>query len=324
MRSASILRALFLFVPIASFGATVDGVIGANEYPNLITADGGNFSLSWSFDGENVSFGMSVDTTGWVGLGIDPTNAMQDADMAVGWVGADGSLTLQDAFSTGPYGPHPPDVALGGKNDIIESAGRESGGVTVIEFSRPLEAGDEFDKAVTPGGDTALIWAYGESDDVEAGHVHRGIAQLLPGDVRAAAGRRLTPLLLAHMAAMGLSFAIATAGMLIARYLKKKKWWLGAHRVFGIVGAALGASGLGVAVFMVAAASGIHLRIVHSWIGLIAILLFLLAPFLGQAFLKAKKEKKPFFRLAHRWGGRFALLLMLAAIVLGLFQSGII
>jgi hypothetical protein len=306
-----------------AFGVTVDGVIGEKEYRNLITADGGNYSLSWSVEGDVVSFGISVETAGWVGLGIDPENAMQNADMAVGWVGKDGSLTLFDAFATGPYGPHPPDETLGGKNDIVEAAGKESGGVTVIEFSRPLAAGDEFDKPVMAGGGNSLIWAYSDTDDMGSSHIEKGTILLVPGSSQVPGGR-LSPLLLAHIVAMGLSFSVMTAGMIIARSLKKRKWWLKAHRALGIAGTALGAFGLGIAVYMVAVKSGIHLRVVHSWFGIFAILLILPSPVFGQAFLKAKKERKPFFRHAHRWAGRSALLVMLAAIILGVFQAGML
>lgn len=244
--------------------------------------------------------------------------------MAVGWVGAEGTLTLYDAFATGPYGPHPRDETLGGKNDILEAAGRESGGTTVIEYSRPLAAGDEYDKPVMPGGGNGLIWAYGESDDFAVVHMKRGTARLLPGEGQTAAAGRPNPVLLAHIVAMGMSFSVMAAGVLIARSLKKKKWWLKTHRALGNTGAALGAVGLGIAVYMVAVKSGIHFRIVHSWFGLFAFLLILLSPIFGQTFLKAKKERKPFFRLTHRLVGRFALLIMLAAVVLGLIQAGIL
>ena len=76
------------------------------------------------------------------GFCIDPTNAMQNADMAVGWVGAYCSLTLFYAYATGPYGPHPRDGNVGGVND--------------------------------------LIWTYGDSDDLAAFHIKRGTARLLP------------------------------------------------------------------------------------------------------------------------------------------------
>ena len=65
---------------------------------------------------------------------IDPTNAMQNADMAVGWVGADSSLTFFYAYATGPYGPHPRDGNVGGKNHSLEAAG------------------DEYDKPIMPPG----------------------------------------------------------------------------------------------------------------------------------------------------------------------------
>jgi uncharacterized iron-regulated membrane protein len=102
-----------------------------------------------------------------------------------------------------------------------------------------------------PGGGTRLIRAYGEADDLEFMHTKRG-----------------------------------TAGTLTARYLKKKRWWLKTHRVLGIVGPTPDAVGIGVAVFMGAVQSGIHLRGVHSWFGLFALLLILLSPVFGQAFLK--------------------------------------
>jgi hypothetical protein len=323
MRIARVLCAFVLFVPVLAFGVIVDGVIGEKEYQNLITADRGNYSISWSVEGGVVTFGITVNTTGWIGLGIDPANAMQNADMAIGWIGEDGSLTLFDAFATGPYGPHPPDETLGGKNDIIEAAGKEYHGATVIEFSRPLAAGEEYDKPVAQGGGDKLIWAYNDTDDIGTLHVRMGKAILSPGSRRISVGQ-IDPPLLAHIAAMGLSFSVMAAGMLIARFLKKRKWWLKVHRAFGITGAVLGSFGLGIAVYMTAVKSGIHLRVVHSWFGIFALLLIFLSPFFGKAVLKAKKERKPFFRHTHRWAGRSALLVMLAAIVLGLFQAGIL
>ena len=121
-----------------------------------------------------------------------------------------------------------------------------------------------------------------------------------------------------------LSFSIMTAGMLVARSMKKKKVVAQGPPCRRHRGATQCAVGFGIAVSMVAVKSGIHLRVVHSWFGLVTLLLILLYPVFGQVFLKAKRDRKPFFSLAHRWLGCFALLIMLAAIVLGLFQEGIL
>ena len=58
---------------------------------------------------------------------IYTTNAMQNTDMAAGWVGADGSLTLFYAYATGPYGPHPRDGNVEG--------GTTSSGPTAIRMT---------------------------------------------------------------------------------------------------------------------------------------------------------------------------------------------
>ena len=64
MRIARVFCTLVLFVPFLAFGVTVDGVIEEKEHQILITADGGNCSLTWSVEGEVVSFGISVKTMG--------------------------------------------------------------------------------------------------------------------------------------------------------------------------------------------------------------------------------------------------------------------
>ncbi|WP_348305390.1 hypothetical protein [Methanothrix sp.] len=54
----------------------------------------------------------------------------------------------------------------------------------------------------------------------------------------------------------GLLFLIA--GMVCARYLKGKRWWLKAHKTLGIAGAALTLSGITVAIHMVSASAGLQ------------------------------------------------------------------
>jgi len=48
---------------------------------------------------------------------------MKDADMITGWV-QDGRVFIVDSYSTGTYGPHPPDKKIGETDDILEKAGR--------------------------------------------------------------------------------------------------------------------------------------------------------------------------------------------------------
>ena len=93
----------------------------------------------------------------------------------IGYV-KDGEALIQDMFGVKPVGmgSHPPDVELGGSDDILDYAGREEGGVTVIELKIPLDSGDEYDKPLSPGAGYDLITAIGSGDDFDSIHIARG------------------------------------------------------------------------------------------------------------------------------------------------------
>ena len=146
-----------------------DGVIGENEYPHSLTLAGGKFEVYWRNDGEYIYMALKGETKGWVAIGFEPSYAMKDADMIIGWV-QDGRVFIVDAYSTGAYGPHPPDTKLGGTDDILEKAGREEGGYTVIEFKRKLNTGDKYDKVLTPGKEVNFIFAMADTDEFTAKH----------------------------------------------------------------------------------------------------------------------------------------------------------
>ncbi len=155
-----------------------DGVIGKNEYHHKLSLVGGKFTVYWRNDNEYLYMALEGQTTGWVAIGFEPSTAMKDADMIMGWV-KDGKATVVDAYSTGLYGPHPPDEKLGGSNDILEYAGKEENGYTVIEFKRKLNTGDKYDKAFKPGQEIKFIFAMADADDFTAKHnVAKGSGKL--------------------------------------------------------------------------------------------------------------------------------------------------
>lgn len=121
---------------------------------------------------------MSAQTSGWIAVGFDPVQMMQGASFVFGYV-ANGETFIEDMFGIRPFGPgaHPPDTELGGRNDILEHAGREEGGVTVLEFKIPLDSGDAYDKPLTPGSHD-LIAAVGSSDNFTSIHASRGKTQI--------------------------------------------------------------------------------------------------------------------------------------------------
>jgi cytochrome b561 len=105
------------------------------------------------------------------------------------------------------------------------------------------------------------------------------------------------------------------AGMICARYMKKKRWWLKAHKTLGIGGAASTLTGIALAVYMVSASGGlIPPAGLHAYIGITVSFMVLFTPFMGFVQLK-KRDKR--LRSIHRWSGRITIALMIINVYLG-------
>lgn len=156
-------------------GFKADGIISDGEYGYTTTLE--DFDLSWSNDSEFVYIAMKAETEGYISFAVQPGEKMNEADIIIGWV-TDGQPGIVDMFSTGNFGPHPPDTELGGTDDIIEFGGSEEGGFTVIEFKRALTTGDEYDNELVQGSNQ-IIWAYAISDDPGAKHKFRGYGEVI-------------------------------------------------------------------------------------------------------------------------------------------------
>lgn len=152
-----------------------DGVISAGEYAASQTHS--DFEIYWVVEGQFIHVGMRADTDGWVSVAIQPGKRMKDADMIFGYV-EDGKVTVFDLFSTGDFGPHPPDIEQGGTDDVLEFGGTETEEFTTIEFKRALVTGDEFDNELSPGTNQ-IIWAYGSSDSLSPRHSKRGYGEIV-------------------------------------------------------------------------------------------------------------------------------------------------
>lgn len=151
-----------------------DGTISDDEYSGYRNLDG--FEIYWANDNENIYFAIKAQTEGYVAIGIQPGRMMKDADMIYGYVDVTGAVIF-DMFSTGNFGPHPPDEELGGTNDILEFGGSESGGYTIIEFQRQLITGDQYDNDILPGINK-VIWAYGSADSPDGSHSRKGYGEI--------------------------------------------------------------------------------------------------------------------------------------------------
>jgi hypothetical protein len=154
-----------------------DGLVGDNEYsrnmdlssPAKQGYSGGNLSVFWKNDEENLYMALKGKTNGWVSIGFEPSEWMKDADIIMGWVEG-GHAVIRDEYSTGNYGPHINDTDLGGSDNILEFGGSQGSGFTVLEFKRRMNTGDKFDKAFTPGQTVPIIWAMADSSNHDAKH----------------------------------------------------------------------------------------------------------------------------------------------------------
>ncbi|GMH46195.1 hypothetical protein BSKO_14163 [Bryopsis sp. KO-2023] len=122
-------------------------------------------------DDQEIIIKMQRQSTGWMGLGIQPADAsvsgMQETDMYIGWVEDDGTVTLIDAWAIGFLKPEGDD-AQGGTNDILSFAGEEKDGTTTIIFKRKINTGDDFDRVIKDK-DQDIVFAFGDSDGLPPG-----------------------------------------------------------------------------------------------------------------------------------------------------------
>jgi hypothetical protein len=118
-----------------------------------------------------------------------------------------------------------------------------------------------------------------------------------------------------HVLLVTTGVVVMSGGMLIARYMKKRGWWLKAHKSLAISGALLTISGFIVAAYMVSTYMGTYLVMEpHAYLGITALALVVFAPIMG--FMQFRKKDKR-IHIIHRWSGRLAIIMVLSNIAAG-------
>jgi uncharacterized membrane protein YidH (DUF202 family) len=294
----------------------LDGVISDGEYAFKASFAGGDLELHWRVEGDRIRLALVARTTGWVALGLEPTQAMNEADMLFGWVSG-GVASGVDAFSTGPTGPHPMDTDLGGTSDILSLAGSEAAGTTTIELLRLLSTGDTRDKPIPTEGKLSFIWAFGPSDDWTSKHARTGAGSITieSGEAEEEEKVELWPV---HAIFMSLGVGLMLAGWWILTQKKKRKWWFKGHKwiMSGAVSSAI--VGLATGIYMIEQSTGVHLRLPHTWIGLVTLIVSITVLAIGLVYTKAKKERKRKLRKVHLTMGYGGVALMVLTLVTGL------
>ncbi len=161
---------LLLLLLLMTLSATDS--LRAAEYSHELTVK--KMTFAWGLNGANIDIKISAKTTGWVAVGFNPSDKMKDANIIIGYV-KKGKVVIIDDFGTKKYA-HKRDEKSGGQDNILQRSGSETGGITTLEFSIPLNSGDSKDRVIIPDGDTTVLLAYGAGrDSFRAKHKFRAV-----------------------------------------------------------------------------------------------------------------------------------------------------
>jgi hypothetical protein len=156
----------------------IDGVINEGEYTRHTFEPSTNIDIYWYNDEVYLNTGLRSPGLGWVAIAFEPNAPFhKGANIIIGYVKND-QLFIEDHYGTASTS-HNSDVALGGTNNILESAGNESEGKTTIEFKIPLNSGDLLDTVLEPNTDFTVMVAYqATADDLTSIHTAAGIVSI--------------------------------------------------------------------------------------------------------------------------------------------------
>jgi hypothetical protein len=153
-----------------------DGVIAPGEYAHQVTI--GQVTLHWSNDADYLYLAAEAQTSGWLGVGLDPQSQMQGADFVIAAAEGD-ALAVYDAFGQAPVGAtHPPDTTIGGSDDLVASAVLRQDGWVRLEVQRPLDSGDAYDRVLQPGATYKVIVATGPDMQYNSQHNFRAAGEI--------------------------------------------------------------------------------------------------------------------------------------------------
>jgi uncharacterized membrane protein YozB (DUF420 family) len=126
-----------------------------------------------------------------------------------------------------------------------------------------------------------------------------------------------------HAVLMGSSVVLLLVAVWAVTLGRHRKGSFHIHKTAAVTAFVLLAAGLVVAVGMVQASGGPHLRVPHGIFGTVTIVLGFLTGAGGLITTKARANRKQ-LRTVHLWVGRIAIVLFLLTVLAGLRQAGIL
>lgn len=133
--------------------------------------------------------------------------------------------------------------------------------------------------------------------------------------------------ILLHMFLMIGFLVFAAAGIITARYFKKRSpQWLKVHKLLMISSLASALAGFTWIFIVVQTGGGIHFSVTHSIFGLVTFIIALSTPIFGYKLTSKKtgSKLKPVLRRLHKTFGWISLVLIVFTVFSGLILFGII
>jgi len=173
VRRIILILILILVFSMAAYANGQQEVVPVRDNDGYLSVSAGDFDVRWKAEGDQLNFEITAPTTGWVSVGFDPERVMKGANFVIGYVDGD-TVVAKDHYGSGTFA-HKADEELGGTGDIISYDGREENGETTLQFTIPIDSGDEFDTVLTPGEVHTVLVACGPdgSDNFTKKHSKR-------------------------------------------------------------------------------------------------------------------------------------------------------
>ena len=167
--SIFIVMLLIFTISIGFAGGSKEDPVVTSNTNSVLVED--SWEFSWQFTDDEIVFSLSAPTTGWVGIGFNPSRMMQGANYILAYVDGD-DVYIRDDYGTGPTS-HASDESLGGSNDVRLIEASELNGITQVIFALPITASDEFDNNFIQGETFKILLAYGSSGADNFTGMHR-------------------------------------------------------------------------------------------------------------------------------------------------------
>lgn len=126
-----------------------------------------------------------------------------------------------------------------------------------------------------------------------------------------------------HAGFMLTATLLLLAGVSVAKFWRRKRWWLKAHRRIALAGVATMIAGFASAIMLVTLSGQPHFGPPHTWLGAATLSGIVLTPVLGFSQFRFPAHAAA-IRSVHRWSGRVTLIMALITITAGLMLAGIL